>query len=146
MRPESLSRIALRATIGALCISFASNSAIAFVGHARGVTSVLESSTSIVVQAKNKGRGKGLGKGKPGGSGPGNAPGKNWNGPPGNPKGGYVRNWSRKPYYGDFMAGVALGTIIGVVVAGSAPSSPSSDLCWYWTDPSRTRGYWDYCD
>ena len=62
-----------------------------------------------------------------------------------NRRGGYVKNWSRKAYYGDFLAGVALGTIIGVAVAGSAPASPSSDLCWYWTDPSRSRGYWDYC-
>ena len=43
-------------------------------------------------------------------------------------RGGYVKNWSRKAYYGDFLAGVALGTIIGVAVAGSAPASPSSDL------------------
>ncbi len=146
MRPKSMSRIATQATITMSCASLFSSLAVAFVGPAPGGDAVLKPSGSLVVEAKNKGRGKGQGKGKHGGGGYGNAPGKQWKGPPGNPGGGYVKNWSRKPYYGDFLAGVALGTIIGVVVAGSAPASPSSDLCWYWTDPSRTRGYWDYCD
>ena len=80
---------------------------------------------------------------------------KNWNGKnwKGNkhiyvgPRGGrvYVRGWNRRPYYGTIIAGVALGTILGVAIAGSAPPPPASNLCWYWTDPSRTRGYWDYC-
>ena len=26
-----------------------------------------------------------------------------------------------------------------------APPRPRPDLCWYWSDPSRSRGYWDYC-
>ena len=146
MRPKSISRIATQATIAVFCASLVSSSAAAFIVHAPGGNAGLETSDSLVVEAKNKGRGKGQGKGKHGGGGHGNVPGKHWNGPPGNPKGGHVKNWSRKPYYGDFLAGVALGMIIGVVVAGSAPASPSSDLCWYWTDPSRTRGYWDYCD
>jgi hypothetical protein len=145
-RPKPMFRIATRTTIAVFLASLVSNSAIAFVGHEPGGDAVLEWTTSLIVEAKNKGRGKGHAKGKHGGSGHGNKPRNHWTGPPGNPKGGYVRNWSRKPYYGDFLAGVALGTIIGVIVAGSAPASPSSDLCWYWTDPSLTRGYWDYCD
>ncbi len=60
-------------------------------------------------------------------------------------RGVYVRTWRRRPYYGNVIAGVALGTIIGVAIAGSAPPPPSADLCWYWTDPARNRGYWDYC-
>lgn len=146
MRPKLMSRISTPAIVAVFCTSLVPSSAVAFIGHVPGGNAVPESAASLVVEAKNTGRGKGHGKGKHGGSGPGNAPGKHWNRPPGNLKGGYVRNWSRKPYYGDLLAGVALGTIIGVVGAGSAPSSPSSDLCWYWTDPSRTRGYWDYCD
>ena len=57
----------------------------------------------------------------------------------------YVRNWSRKPYYGNVLAGVALGTILGVAAVGVAPPPPADNLCWYWTNPSKNRGYWDYC-
>ncbi len=78
--------------------------------------------------------------------------GKNWNGKnwksnkhiyvgPG--RGGvYVRGWNRRPYYGNVIAGVALGAIIA---AAAAPRPPANNLCWYWTSPARTHGYWDYC-
>jgi hypothetical protein len=55
-----------------------------------------------------------------------------------------VRRWVRHPYYGRRVAGVALGTII-VVSARAVPLVPRSDLCWYWSNSSMTRGYWDYC-
>lgn len=61
--------------------------------------------------------------------------GKNW----------YVKRWNRKPYYGNIIAGVALGTLIGVTAVGVAPAAPSEDLCWYWSSPAHNRGYWDYC-
>jgi hypothetical protein len=53
-----------------------------------------------------------------------------------------VRPWVRRPYYGTIVAGVALGTII---VASTIPPAPSSDLCWYWSNSSHSKGYWDYC-
>jgi hypothetical protein len=53
-----------------------------------------------------------------------------------------VRPWVRRPYYGTVVAGVALGTIIA---ATSVPTAPGPDLCWYWSNSSQTRGYWDYC-
>lgn len=53
-----------------------------------------------------------------------------------------VRPWVRQPYYGTVIAGVTLGT---VVAATAAPTSPSFDLCWYWSNSSKTRGYWDFC-
>src|SRR5258708_5843691 len=53
-----------------------------------------------------------------------------------------IRPWVRRPYYGTVIAGVALGTIIA---ASTIPPAPSSDLCWYWSNSSKTRGYWDYC-
>lgn len=53
-----------------------------------------------------------------------------------------VRGWYRRPYYGRVVAGVALGTIIA---ASIAPAPPSSEVCWYWTNSSQTKGYWDYC-
>jgi len=80
--------------------------------------------------------------------------GKNWKGKNWKPnkniyvgprRGVYVRTWRRRPYYGNIIAGVALGTILGVAIAGTPPPPPSPDLCWYWTDPARNRGYWDYC-
>ena len=72
---------------------------------------------------------------------------KNWNGKKhiyvGPRRGGvYVRGWNRRPYYGNVIAGVALGAIIA---AAAAPRPPADNLCWYWTNPARTHGYWDYC-
>ena len=55
---------------------------------------------------------------------------------------GAVRPWVRRPYFGTVVAGVTLGTIIA---ASTIPPAPSSGLCWYWSNSSRTRGYWDYC-
>lgn len=54
----------------------------------------------------------------------------------------YVRGWNRRPYYGTFVAGVALGAII---TAAAAPPPPADNLCWYWTSPAKNKGYWDYC-
>jgi len=56
-----------------------------------------------------------------------------------------VRGWSNRSYYGNWVSGVALGTVIGVVAVGLAPIAPASNLCWYWSDPAMINGYWDYC-
>lgn len=56
-----------------------------------------------------------------------------------------VRRWRHRPHYGSWIAGVTLGTIIAVAIANSVPPAPSPDLCWYWSNPARTHGYWDYC-
>jgi hypothetical protein len=75
-------------------------------------------------------------------------PAQYWRGPrfrgPGR-HGYYYRRWNRRPYYGTIIGGIALGTIIGVTAYGLAPRPPRPDLCWYWADYSRSRGYWDYC-
>jgi len=62
-------------------------------------------------------------------------------------RGGYwgYRPWGRRPYYGRVVAGVVLGTIVTVAAVGMIPRRPAPDLCWYWVDPYRSRGYWDYC-
>ena len=56
-----------------------------------------------------------------------------------------VRPWVRRPWYGRVVAGVALGSVIWATTAGTAPAAPASNLCWYWSNSSQTRGYWDYC-
>jgi hypothetical protein len=53
-----------------------------------------------------------------------------------------VRPWVQQPYYGSVFDGVVLGSI---VAASTVPTSPSVDLCWYWSNSARTRGYWDFC-
>lgn len=56
-----------------------------------------------------------------------------------------VRVWSPRPYYGTIIAGVTLGTIIAVSAAAAAPKPPAPNLCWFWSNSTQTRGYWDYC-
>jgi hypothetical protein len=53
-----------------------------------------------------------------------------------------VRPWVQQPYYGLVFDGVVLGN---VVAANTVPTSLSVDLCWYWSNTARTRGYWDFC-
>lgn len=64
----------------------------------------------------------------------------------GPPRRAYYRPWGHRPYYGRIIGGIALGTIIGVTAFGLIPPQPDPELCWYWADPYRSRGYWDYCD
>jgi hypothetical protein len=53
-----------------------------------------------------------------------------------------VRPWVQQPYYGAVFDGVTLGA---VVAANAVPTSWSIDVCWYWSNSSKTRGYWDFC-
>jgi hypothetical protein len=53
-----------------------------------------------------------------------------------------VRPWVPQPYYGAVFDGVTLGAVMAVT---AVPTSPSIDLCWYWSNSSQTRGYWDFC-
>ncbi len=50
-----------------------------------------------------------------------------------------VRPWVQQPYYGARFDGVTLGAVIAV---NAVPTSQSIDLCWYWSNSSKTRGYW----
>jgi hypothetical protein len=63
--------------------------------------------------------------------------------------GGGVR-WARPGWYGWPRGGaIAAGAAIGVVSAAAAVAwagaAPAPGMCWYYTDPSRTQGFWDYC-
>jgi hypothetical protein len=53
-----------------------------------------------------------------------------------------IRPWVPQPYYGTAFDGVTLGAVIAATVV---PTSPSIDVCWYWSNSSQTRGYWDFC-
>ena len=54
-----------------------------------------------------------------------------------------MREWNRRPYYGEFIGGIILGSIFAA--NGIVPYAPAPYLCWYWADPYMYRGYWDYC-
>jgi hypothetical protein len=46
-----------------------------------------------------------------------------------------VRPWVPQPYYGTVFDGVTLGAVIA---ATAVPTSPSFDVCWYWSNSSQT--------
>lgn len=58
---------------------------------------------------------------------------------------GRYDRWKRRRDFGRAVIGtVIIGAIIATA-ANTVPPRPSADLCWVWTDGSRTRGYWNYC-
>ena len=63
--------------------------------------------------------------------------------------GGGVR-WARPAAYGwprggAIAAGAAIGVVTAATAAAWAGAAPAPGMCWYYTDPSRTQGFWDYC-
>jgi hypothetical protein len=63
--------------------------------------------------------------------------------------GGGVR-WARPARYtwprgGAIAAGAAIGFVTAATAAAWAGAAPAPGMCWYYTDPSRTQGFWDYC-
>ncbi|HMM91799.1 hypothetical protein [Bradyrhizobium sp.] len=63
--------------------------------------------------------------------------------------GGGVR-WARPAAYGwprggAIAAGAAIGMVTAATAAAWAGAAPAPGMCWYYTDPSRTQGFWDYC-
>ena len=58
--------------------------------------------------------------------------------------------WARPgSYYWAAGGAVAAGAAIGYVTAKTAVvwagAAPAPGMCWYYTDPSRKQGFWDYC-
>ncbi len=53
--------------------------------------------------------------------------------------------WYRWPVGGAIAAGAALGFVTAATAAAWAGAAPAPGMCWYYTDPSRTQGFWDYC-
>jgi hypothetical protein len=63
--------------------------------------------------------------------------------------GGGVR-WVRPAHYrwrpgGAIAAGAAIGFLSAATAAAWAGAAPGPNMCWYYTDPSRTQGFWDVC-
>lgn len=57
--------------------------------------------------------------------------------------------WSRPGWYhwprgGAIAAGAALGYLAAASAVAYGPS-PEPGMCWYYTNLSHTRGFWDYC-
>jgi hypothetical protein len=59
--------------------------------------------------------------------------------------------WARPGWYrwgpgGAIAAGAAIGFIAaaGAAAYATAPA-PAPGMCWYYTDPYRRSGFWDYC-
>jgi hypothetical protein len=64
--------------------------------------------------------------------------------------GGRGVRWARPGSYrwpvgGAVAAGAAVGFVTAATAAAWAGAPPASGMCWYYTDLSRTQGFWDYC-
>jgi hypothetical protein len=57
----------------------------------------------------------------------------------------YVRPAYRWGPGGAIAAGAALGFVAAGTAAAWAGAAPAPGYCWYYTDPSRTQGFWDVC-
>jgi hypothetical protein len=58
--------------------------------------------------------------------------------------------WVRPAHYywrpgGAIAAGAAIGFVAAATAAAWAGSPPAPGYCWYYSDPSRTQGFWDVC-
>jgi hypothetical protein len=58
--------------------------------------------------------------------------------------------WVRPANYywrpgGAIAAGAAIGFVAAATAAAYAGSPPAPGYCWYYTDPSKTQGFWDVC-
>jgi len=58
--------------------------------------------------------------------------------------------WARPGRYywprgGAIAAGAAIGVVTAATAAAWAGAAPAPGMCWYYTDPSQTQGFWDYC-
>lgn len=61
-----------------------------------------------------------------------------------------ARPWVRPARYywrpgGAIAAGAAIGFVAAASVDAYAGVAPGPNYCWYYTDASRTKGFWDVC-
>jgi hypothetical protein len=71
---------------------------------------------------------------------------------PGVVRPGVIRpgGWVRPAHYwwrpgGAIAAGAAIGFVAAATAAAWAGAPPAPGYCWYYTDASRTQGFWDAC-
>lgn len=64
---------------------------------------------------------------------------------PGVRPGGWARPAYRWGPGGAIAAGAAIGFVAAATAAAWAGAPPAPGYCWYYTDPSRTQGFWDVC-
>ncbi len=65
---------------------------------------------------------------------------------PGVRPGRWVRpSWYRWGPGGAIAAGAAIGFVAAGAAVAYAGAPPAPGYCWYYTDPSRTQGFWDVC-
>jgi hypothetical protein len=57
----------------------------------------------------------------------------------------YVRPAYRWGPGGAIAAGAALGFVAAGTAVAWAGAAPAPGYCWYYTDHSRTQGFWDVC-
>jgi hypothetical protein len=61
-------------------------------------------------------------------------------------RGAWVRPGNyRWPRGGAIAAGAAIGFVTAATAVAWAGAAPAPGMCWYYTDLSRTQGFWDYC-
>jgi hypothetical protein len=63
---------------------------------------------------------------------------------------GRAGGWARPGRYwwpagGAVAAGAALGVVGAATAASWAGPAPGPGMCWYYTDASKTQGFWDSC-
>jgi hypothetical protein len=63
---------------------------------------------------------------------------------------GHWGAWARPGGYwwrpgGAIAAGAAIGFVGAATAAAWAGPAPGPGLCWYYTTPARTQGFWDAC-
>jgi len=53
--------------------------------------------------------------------------------------------WYRWPVGGAIAARAAIGFVVAASASPWAGLPPEDGMCWYYTDASRSHGFWDYC-
>jgi hypothetical protein len=59
--------------------------------------------------------------------------------------GAWVRPGYRWRPGGAIAAGAAVGFVTAATAAAWAGAAPGPGMCWYYTDSSRQKGFWDAC-
>ena len=146
------SNVAAAVAAAALLLSPIEAGALAFVGGS-SPTAAVEGDGLQIVQYRPHVR-PGVHPGyRPGvhpGYHPGYRPGVGYR-PPGavvvRPGGAWVGRpgWYRWAPGGAIAAGAAIGFVTAAAATAYAAPPPQPGLCWYYTDPSRTQGFWDAC-